>query len=454
MSIGKFIKSNIFHNRYRILCTLGKGNFGKVYLAEDINDKKKVAIKVVDKRLFKNNDQKQHAQREQSICHDFATDLVHDHIVKIYNVVSDHEYIYITMEYIEGGELFEKIKHYKRLTEPLARRWFRELVEAIYYIHKNGIVHRDLKPENVLIDRNKKVKLCDFGFGKRIESDQEILNTYCGSPFYASPEMVTATPYKGPPVDMWSCGVILYAMLTGTLPFRGQDMPQLFKKINKGIYITPKYISPEAANLLKCLLCKSAKDRITAADCLDHPWLQFSSATKLISTSSSLSQSLILSAYYEQQKQQKRKQQRLKQHNSNSSNNDNNDNNYNNYNNYNNTNYNNNNHNNNMMAKKINKGDHHHYMKKEKPISANQNNEVSPEINLKNKTSKKGICWLLYHKKSTQVVPSPSSIIEDHDYKRQPKKMIYKLSEFKIIHQFKNLFRNTFQKRIKVKCGI
>lgn len=98
-----------------------------------------MAIKVVDKRLFKNNDQKQHAQREQSICHDFSTDLNHDNIVKIYNVKSDDEYIYIVMEYIEGGELFEKIKQYKKLTEPLARRWFRELIEAIHYIHKVNI---------------------------------------------------------------------------------------------------------------------------------------------------------------------------------------------------------------------------------------------------------------------------------------------------------------------------
>ncbi|CAO3619251.1 unnamed protein product [Cunninghamella echinulata] len=410
-TINKSRKSSIFHNRYRNICTLGKGNFGKVYLAEDMIKNEKVAIKVVDKRLFKNNDQKQHAQREQSICHDFSTDLNHDNIVKIYNVKSDDEYIYIVMEYIEGGELFEKIKQYKKLTEPLARRWFRELIEAIHYIHKNGIVHRDLKPENVLIDRTKKVKLCDFGFGKRIQNHQEVLNTYCGSPFYAAPEMVTATPYKGPAVDMWSCGVILYAMLTGTLPFRGEDMPQLFKKINKGIYITPKYISSEAANLIKGLLCKSAKDRMTAAQCLDHPWLQFSSATKLISTSSTLSQSLILAAYYEQ----------LKQKNSNSN-------------------------------KKKKKNDSiienkNKYKNNNKEKGQEKKNILSSSDVREEKKNKKRRYWLLYHKKSTQVAPESQ---EEHQQqnKKESTHIILKLSEFKIVHQFKTLFKNTFQKRI------
>ncbi|KAI8082751.1 kinase-like domain-containing protein, partial [Halteromyces radiatus] len=258
---------------YRNICTLGKGNFGKVLLAEDLTTGEQVAIKVVDKRLFKNGDQKQHAQREQSICEEFATELKHKNIVQIYDVISDEECIYVVMEYVQGGELFDRIKQDQKLTEPLARRWFREIVEAVSYIHENGIVHRDLKPENVLIDKKQRVRVCDFGFGKRIRERQEVLSTYCGSPFYAAPEMVTATPYRGPPVDMWSCGVILYAMLTGTLPFQGDDMPQLFRKISHGLYNTPRFISPDAAHLINRLLCKNAKDRITAAACLDHPWL-------------------------------------------------------------------------------------------------------------------------------------------------------------------------------------
>ncbi|KAI7851684.1 kinase-like domain-containing protein [Circinella umbellata] len=265
-------KSVLFDGRYERICTLGKGNFGKVYLARDCSTGQEVAVKVVDKTSIKSGDQRQHALNEKEICEGFSQRLNHKNVVNVYEVFTDHENIYVAMEYVEGGELFEKIKQRHRLEEPLAKRWFREIIEAVYYIHKNGIVHRDLKPENVLIDKYQKIRICDFGFGKFCER-QQVLNTYCGSPFYAAPEMVTATPYRGPPVDMWSCGVILFAMLAGTLPFQGNDMPQLFRRINNGAYTMPQHISREAADLINRLLCKSAKGRISAEECLKHPWL-------------------------------------------------------------------------------------------------------------------------------------------------------------------------------------
>ncbi|KAI9490966.1 kinase-like domain-containing protein [Zychaea mexicana] len=271
-------KSALFDGRYEKICTLGKGNFGKVYLARDCTTGQEVAVKVVDKTSIKSGDQRQHALNEKEICEGFAQRLDHKNIVHVYEVFADHENIYVAMEYVEGGELFEKIKQRHRLEEPLAKRWFREIVEAVDYIHKNGIVHRDLKPENVLIDKYQKIRICDFGFGKFCER-QQVLNTYCGSPFYAAPEMVTATPYRGPPVDMWSCGVILFAMLAGTLPFQGDDMPQLFRRINTGAYTMPQHISQEAADLISRLLCKSAKGRISAEECLKHPWLNHKNRT-------------------------------------------------------------------------------------------------------------------------------------------------------------------------------
>ncbi|KAI9263199.1 kinase-like domain-containing protein [Phascolomyces articulosus] len=265
-------KSALLNGRYEKICTLGKGNFGKVYLARDCNTGQEVAVKVVDRASIKSGDQRQHALNEKKICEGFAQRLNHKNVVHVYEVFTDHENIYVAMEYVEGGELFEKIKQRHRLEEPLAKRWFREVIEAVNYIHKNGIVHRDLKPENVLIDKYQKIRICDFGFGKFCER-QQVLNTYCGSPFYAAPEMVTATPYRGPPVDMWSCGVILFAMLAGTLPFQGDDMPQLFRRINSGTYTMPHHISREAADLISRLLCKSARNRISAEECLKHPWL-------------------------------------------------------------------------------------------------------------------------------------------------------------------------------------
>lgn len=124
----------------------------------------------------------------------------------------------------------------------------------------------------VLLDKSGSIRLCDFGFGKLFDSTK-LLDTYCGSPFYAAPEMVTATPYRGPPVDMWSCGVILYAMLTGQLPFHCDTMPELFKKISLAHYSEPNSLSDEALSLIKCLLCRNPKRRITAENVLKHAWL-------------------------------------------------------------------------------------------------------------------------------------------------------------------------------------
>ncbi|KAI7890793.1 kinase-like domain-containing protein [Mucor mucedo] len=263
---------NIFEDRYRKIEILGKGNFGEVFLAEHVATQRKVAVKVVDTRLFKNDDQRRHAENEKEICKLFQKRYKHPHIVDVTEVNVHDQSIYFVLEYVEGGELYQQIKSKGRIGEPQAKKWFKELVEAVAYIHKHSIVHRDLKPENVLVDKMGKIKLCDFGFGKVFDATK-LLDTYCGSPFYAAPEMVTATPYRGPPVDMWSCGVILYAMLTGQLPFHCDTMPELFKKISLAHYVEPNTLSDEALHLIKALLCRNPKRRITAENALKHPWL-------------------------------------------------------------------------------------------------------------------------------------------------------------------------------------
>ncbi|KAG1207261.1 hypothetical protein G6F35_011043 [Rhizopus arrhizus] len=222
--------------------TLGSGNFGKVYLVEERASKEQFAAKIVDKKIFKAGDQKLHAEKEQKICEIFSKRLSHKHIVKIHEVFTEQDLIYIIMDYVEGGELFHRIREKKKLPENEARTWFREIMEAVDYIHENNIVHRDLKPEN-------------------------------GNPFYAAPEMVTATPYQGPPADVWSCGVILYAMLTGFLPFQADQMPELFRKIKAGEYRPPPGVSVIAADLIRKLLCVDARKRMTTKECLSHPWL-------------------------------------------------------------------------------------------------------------------------------------------------------------------------------------
>lgn len=291
---------DIFQDRYRKIKILGKGNFGEVFLAEEVSTKRKVAIKVVDTRRFKNSDQKRHAENEKEICKLFAKNNKHQNIVDVMEVSTHNHCIYFVLEYVDGGELYEKIKLEGRIPETQAKVWFKQLIEAVAYIHKHGIVHRDLKPENVLVDKVGNIRLCDFGFGKLFDATK-LLDTYCGSPFYAAPEMVTATPYRGPPVDMWSCGVILYAMLTGQLPFHCETMPELFKKISLAHYSEPSTLSDEALNLIKCLLCRNPKRRITAENVLKHAWLDDqnnSSMKKMMKIPAAMSMTFRTHSYY------------------------------------------------------------------------------------------------------------------------------------------------------------
>ncbi|KAG1451859.1 hypothetical protein G6F56_007975 [Rhizopus delemar] len=270
MEVKSRSKKSTFESKYIKMHSLGSGNFGKVYLVEERSTKDLYAAKIVDKKIFKAGDQKLHAEKEQKICETFAKGLSHKHIVSVHEVFTEQDLIYIIMDYVDGGELFHKIREKKKLSERQARIWFREMIEAVDYIHQNNIVHRDLKPEN---GNEFQVQICDFGFGNIIQQRQEILSTYCGSPFYAAPEMVTATPYEGPPADIWSCGVILYAMLTGYLPFQADQMPELFRKIKKGEYRPPSHVTDQAVDLMKRLLCVDARRRITAKECLSHPWM-------------------------------------------------------------------------------------------------------------------------------------------------------------------------------------
>ncbi|RUS18633.1 kinase-like domain-containing protein [Endogone sp. FLAS-F59071] len=257
---------------YQRLKTLGKGNFGKVYLAEHRESKLKVAIKMVDKHSVNNNEQMENAFNEKKISETISR-FQHDAIAKVYEVIQDDDHIWIIMEFYEGGELFEKVEAQGRLEESEARRWFREIMEGVAFLHRLDVVHRDIKPENILLDRNGHIRICDFGFAK-VFRKEELLETYCGSPHYAAPEMVKETPYSGPAVDIWSCGVLLYIMLSGKLPFQSENTPALFKKICTGNYPLSKYICSEAAELISKMLNVESELRPTAERVLQHPWLK------------------------------------------------------------------------------------------------------------------------------------------------------------------------------------
>ena len=176
----------------------------------------------------------------------------------------------MVLEYA-GGELFDYLVKHGRMTESKARRFFQQIVCAVEYCHRHKIVHRDLKPENLLLDGELNVKIADFGLSN-IMTDGNFLKTSCGSPNYAAPEVISGKLYAGPEVDVWSCGVILYVLLVGRLPFDDDYIPNLFKKIASGNYTIPPWVSSGAKHILHKMLKVNPVQRITIQDIRQDPW--------------------------------------------------------------------------------------------------------------------------------------------------------------------------------------
>ncbi|KAF8934730.1 NUAK SNF1-like kinase 1 [Haplosporangium gracile] len=254
---------------YTYIGTIGQGNFGKVLLAENDITGEQVAVKILEKAQFKSEQQRLHATREARLM---AT-LRHPNIVDVKTVMEDDYRILIVMENLTGGELFDYISNKGSLDEKEARRIFQQIVLAIHYCHENNVVHRDLKPENILLDSKRNVRVADFGFGNNWHKDRH-LTTYCGSPFYAAPEMVSGTPYIGPETDVWSLGVILYVLVCGRLPFDASDLPALFAQIKRGNYQKPREGSIDVCSLIHRMLTVDPKRRATLTDVLRSRWMR------------------------------------------------------------------------------------------------------------------------------------------------------------------------------------
>ena len=177
------------------------------------------------------------------------------------------------MEYVSGGELFDFIVKNQRVKEPLACKFFHQIIAGVEYLHKLNIVHRDLKPENLLIDHNQNIKIVDFGLSNTYKTG-ETLKTACGSPCYAAPEMIAGQRYHGSQVDIWSCGVILFALICGYLPFEDPNTANLYKKILNGDYTIPKSPSDEAKDLIRNILQTKPEIRYRVQDIRKHAWYQ------------------------------------------------------------------------------------------------------------------------------------------------------------------------------------
>ncbi|XP_008544125.1 5'-AMP-activated protein kinase catalytic subunit alpha-2 [Microplitis demolitor] len=259
VKIGNYILGN----------TLGVGTFGKVKMGEHVITKHKVAVKILNRQKIKTLDVVGKIRREIENLTLFR----HPHIIKLYQVMSTPTDIFMIMEYVSGGELFDYIVKHGKLKEHEARRFFQQIISGVDYCHRHMIVHRDLKPENLLLDHNLHVKIADFGLSN-IMTDGEFLRTSCGSPNYAAPEVISGKLYAGPEIDIWSCGVILYALLCGTLPFDDEHVPTLFRKIKSGIFPIPEYLNKSVVNLLCHMMHVDPMKRSTIEDIKKHEWFE------------------------------------------------------------------------------------------------------------------------------------------------------------------------------------
>lgn len=199
--------------------------------------------------------------------------LRHPHIVQLKNLVAVGPYFYILMDYVNGGQLLHYIVKRKKLSEHRSRHFSRQIVSALDYMHRNSIVHRDLKIENILIDKaGKNIKIIDFGLSNLFCPERR-LTTYCGSLYFAAPELLRATPYRGPEIDVWSLGVVIYVMVTGSVPFDDKSMPGLHDKIKRGRVAYPAHLSPECKDLLSQIFVTDPTKRIILANVLRHTWM-------------------------------------------------------------------------------------------------------------------------------------------------------------------------------------
>uniref|UniRef100_A0A8C9V0N8 non-specific serine/threonine protein kinase n=1 Tax=Scleropages formosus TaxID=113540 RepID=A0A8C9V0N8_SCLFO len=244
---------------YRLLKTIGKGNFAKVKLARHVLTGKEVAVKIIDKTQLNSSS----LQKVSSV-----TIL----IFKLFEVIETEKTLYLVMEYASGGEVFDYLVAHGRMKEKEARAKFRQIVSAVQYCHQKCIVHRDLKAENLLLDGDMNIKIADFGFSNEFTLGNK-LDTFCGSPPYAAPELFQGKKYDGPEVDVWSLGVILYTLVSGSLPFDGQNLKELRERVLRGKYRIPFYMSTDCENLLKKFLILNPTKRGSLEQIMKDRWM-------------------------------------------------------------------------------------------------------------------------------------------------------------------------------------
>jgi len=261
----------VLHGKYELGRLLGYGTFAKVYHARNLASGKSVAMKVVGKEKVIKVGMMEQVKREISVM----KMVKHPNIVELHEVMASKSKIYFAMELVRGGELFSKIAK-GRLKEDVARHYFQQLISAVDFCHSRGVYHRDLKPENLLLDDDGNLKVTDFGlsaFAEHLRQDG-LLHTTCGTPAYVAPEVIGKKGYDGAKADIWSCGVILFVLLAGYLPFQDDNLVAMYRKIYKGDFKCPQWFSPESRRLITKLLDPNPSTRITSSKIMDSSWFK------------------------------------------------------------------------------------------------------------------------------------------------------------------------------------
>lgn len=272
-------KGNILMHKYEMGKMLGQGTFAKVYHARNIETSQSVAIKVTDKEKVLKGGLTDQIKREISVMK-----LVkHPNIVQMYEVMATKTKIYFVLEHVKGGELFNKVQR-GRLKEDAARKYFQQLICAVDFCHSRGVYHRDLKPENLLLDENSNLKVSDFGLSTISECRRldGLLHTSCGTPAYVAPEVINRKGYDGSKADIWSCGVILFVLMAGYLPFQDKNLMNMYKKIGKAEFKCPSWFSSDIRRLLLRILDPNPSTRISIEKIMEHPWFRKGLDAKLL----------------------------------------------------------------------------------------------------------------------------------------------------------------------------
>jgi len=252
---------------YKLEKTLGKGQTGLVKTGTHCITGRKVAVKIVNKEKL-NESVLQKVEREIAIM----KLIEHPHVLHLYDVYENKKYLYLLLEHVSGGELFDYLVRKGRLMAKEARKFFRQIISALDFCHAHNICHRDLKPENLLLDERNCIKVADFGMAS-LQVEGSMLETSCGSPHYACPEVIRGEKYDGRKADVWSCGVILYALLVGALPFDDDNLRNLLEKVKKGVFHIPHFVPADCQNLLRAMIEVDPQKRISLQDVFRHPWV-------------------------------------------------------------------------------------------------------------------------------------------------------------------------------------